>query len=92
MLVAFQAFNNITAYRLLIASRVVPLDLYCHQTTNDFEKLLKQKNAKNILKIATLILVTIDMHIGPTKYLEIGPYNAKYDSKKRLYKGCTSAD
>ena len=32
------------------------------------------------------------MHIGPTRLLEIGPPNAKYDLKKRLRERYTSAD
>lgn len=38
------------------------------------------------------ILLTIDMHIGPTRLLEFGLLNAKYYLKKRLYKGYTGAD
>ena len=76
MLVAFRALNNIIAHRLLAACHGVPSDHYRHQTTNDFEKLLEQEDAKNISKVATPILLTIGMHIGPTRLLEVGPPNA----------------
>ena len=55
----------------------MPSDHYRYQTTNNFEKLLKQKDTKNISKMATLIFLTIGMHIKPTKLLEVGSSNAK---------------
>lgn len=67
-------------------------DHYYHQTTNNFEELLKQKNAKNNLIILILILWTIGMHIGLTKFLEIGPLNVEYDLKKRLYERCANTN
>ena len=70
----------------------MPPDHYCHQTTNNFEKLLKQKDAKNISKVANPILLTIEMHIGPTRLLEVGPPNAEYDSEETLCKACTCAN
>ena len=92
MLVAFWVFNNITAYRLLSAQCGVPSNHYRHQTTNDFKKLLEQKDGKNTLKVATPILLTISMHIELTRLLKIGPPKAKYDSEKKLCEGCTGAD
>lgn len=32
------------------------------------------------------------MHISSTRFLEVGPLNAKYNSEERLYKGCTNAN
>ena len=92
MLVIFRALNNITAHRLLTACRGVPLDHYRHQTINNFKKLLEQKDAENISKVATPILLIIGMHIGPTKLLEIGPPNAEYNSEGRFCERCTGAD
>ena len=92
MLVVFRALNNITAYWLLIARGRVPSDHYRHQTTNDFKKLLEQEDAENISKVATPILLTIGIHIGPTSLLEVGPSNAKYDSEERLREECTDTD
>ena len=42
--------------------------------------------------MATPTLLTIGMQIGPTRLLEVGPPNAKYDLEGRLREGCTSAD
>ena len=92
MLVAFQAFNNETAHRLLTACHGVPSDHYRHQSTNNFEKLLEQKNAKNISKVAIPIFLTIRMHIGPTRLLEVSPSNAEYDLEGKLNKRCTGAN
>ena len=92
MLVAFWALNNLTAHRLFNANRRVLSDHYRRQITNDFEKLLEQEDAKNILKVATPILPMIDMHIRPTSLLEVGPPHVKYDSKKRVRKEYVGAD
>ena len=70
----------------------MPSDHYRHQTTNNFEKLLEQEDAKNTSKVTTLILLTIGMHIGPTRLLNVGLLNAQYDSERKLYEGCTGAD
>ena len=70
----------------------MPSDHYCHQTTNNLEKLFEQKDAKNILKVATSIFLTIGMHIRPTRLLEVGLLTAEYDSKGRLRERCTSAN
>lgn len=92
ILVAFQAFNNITTHKLLIYCHGVVLDDYSHQTNNNFEKLLKQENAKNTSKVATSILVTIDMYIWLSYLLEVGPLNAKYDLERKLHERCSSAN
>lgn len=42
--------------------------------------------------MATPIFLTIGMHIGQTKLLEVGPFNAGYDFEARLCKECTSTD
>ena len=74
--IAFQAFSNTTTHGLLTVCHGVLSDHYCHQATNDFKKLLEQKDAKNTLKVATPILLTIGIHIGPTRLLKVGPPNA----------------
>ena len=53
---------------------------------------MEQKDAKNISKMAILILLIIGMHIGPTRLLKVGPPNAQYDSEGRLRERCTGAD
>lgn len=92
MLIVLRTLNNITTHRLITAGHEVLLDHYRHETTNDFEKLLDQEDAKNISKVATPILLTIGLHIGPTRLLEVGPPNAVYDLEERLHEGCTGAD
>ena len=92
MLIAFWVLNNITAYTLVTACCGVPLDYDRHQTTNNFEKLLKQEDTKNILKVVTPILLTIGMHIGLTRLLEVGLPNAKYDSEEKLHKEYTGVN
>ncbi len=42
--------------------------------------------------MATLILLTIGMHIRPTGLLEVGQPNAKYDSEERLSEGSIGVD
>lgn len=42
--------------------------------------------------MTTPILLTIDMHIGLTKLLEVGPPNAKYNLEERLREGYTGMD
>lgn len=44
------------------------------------------------MKAAILIFSTIDLHIEPTKLLEVGLFNAKYHLKRRFHEKCISAD
>ncbi len=53
---------------------------------------MKQEDAENTLKVATPIFLTIGMHIGPTKVLEVGLPNTEYDLEERLHERCTSVD
>lgn len=92
MLIAFQVFNNIIAHRLLTTCYGILLYYYHHQTINNFEKLLKQKNAKNISKMAISILLTISIYIGLARLLKVGPLNIKYDLEEKLCKECISTD
>ncbi len=92
MLVAIQALNNIIAHRLLTARRGSPSDSYRYQTTNDFEKLLNLEDKKNTSMITVQILLVLRMHIGPTRFLEVGAPNAKYDADERLRTGFISLD
>lgn len=65
---------------------------YHDQTTNNFEKLLKQQDAKNTLMMAISIFLTIGMHIRRTRFLKIGLLNAKYDLEGRFCEEYTSAN
>ncbi len=89
MLVAIQALNNITSHKLLITYCEMLSDHYRHQTTNNFEKLLEQKDAKNTSKVATSIFLTIGIYIGPNRLLEVGSPNTEYDSEGKLCERCT---
>lgn len=42
--------------------------------------------------MATPILLTIDMYIEMTRFLEVGLPNAKYDLEKKICKKCISAN
>ena len=92
LLIAIWFLNNITAYRLLTICCRVPSDSYCFQITYNFEKLLDQKGMKNISMITILILLIFCMHIGPTRFLEDGVPNAKFDANKRLRLDSTNLD
>lgn len=92
MLIALQVLNNITTHRLLTAFCGVVFYSYHYQVTIDFEMLLEQKDEENTSKVDTLILLTIGMHIQPSRLLEDGLINSKYESKKKLCERCTGAD
>ncbi len=84
MLIAIQVLNNITTHRLLTSYCWVLLDYYYYQNTNNFEKILEQKDTENTLKMAIPICLTIGMYIGLTRLLEVGLLNIDYNLKKRL--------
>lgn len=42
--------------------------------------------------MAIVIFLTIGMYIGPIRLLEVGPFNADYDSEGRLYEGYNNLD
>lgn len=42
--------------------------------------------------MATPILLTIGMHIQPTRLFEFGPLSVEYDLQGRLREGCTDAN
>ncbi len=63
------------------------LDHYQHQITNDFKKLLELEDVENSSKVFILIFLTIGMHIGLTRLLEVHPPNAEYDLEWRLCEG-----
>ena len=92
MLIAIWALNHLTAYRLLTACRGVSLDSYRHQTTNYVEKFLDQESVKNTTMITVLIFLIFCMYIGPTRLLEDGAPNAKFDVDGKLRLRSTSLD
>ena len=44
---------------------------------------MEQKDSENTVKMNTPILLTISMHMRPTRFLEFGPPNAEYNSAER---------
>ncbi len=92
MVVAIETLNNIITHMILITYCGVLSNHYGYQTTNNFKKLLKQKDAENKSKMATTILLAISMHIRLTRLLEVSSFHAEYDLERRLRERCTGAD
>ena len=53
---------------------------------------MKQEDVENISTVATPIFITISIHIGPTRLLEVSPHNAEYYLVRKLPEECTGAD
>lgn len=86
MLVALRALNNIIAHRLLKTRCRIPSDIHCHQTTNNFEKLMEQEYVENTAIITIPILLVIHIHIGSTRLLENSALYAEYNLEERLHR------
>ena len=84
-IIAVWAINYFTAHRILNARIGVAFDGYKHYTTNDFEKLLKEKDgSENTSMITTPILVKIEMHIGSTGFLDDGTLDVVFSPDGRI--------
>ncbi len=70
----------------------MPSDSYRHQTTNEFQKLLDLEGKENSSMITAPILLVLRMHIEPTRFLEDGAPNAKFDADGRLCTRFTGLD
>ncbi len=70
----------------------MPSDIYRHQTTNNFEKLLDLEGQENTLMITASIFLVLCMYIEPTRFLEDGAPNAEFDIDRRLRTGSTGLD
>lgn len=92
MLVVLQDPNNIITHRLLIACHKVLSNNDCHQTINNFEKLLVHEGAENALIIIALIFLVLHIQIKLTRLLENGALNTKFDTEERLYPGSSGLD
>lgn len=92
MLIAFQTFNNIIAYRLLITHCGVLSDNYRYQITDDFEKPLDLKGVENTKMIITSILFIFHIHIKPTRLLKNSIPNAKFNAGERFRSRSTGLD
>lgn len=51
---------------------------------------MEPTDAKNISKMATLIVLTIEMYIKSTRFLKCDHSNAKYNLKEKLHEKCTN--
>ena len=84
-IIAVRAINYFTAHKILNACIGVASDGYKHHTTNNFEKLLKEKNgSKNTSVITTPILLRIGMHIGSTGFLDNGAPDVVFSPDGRI--------
>ena len=87
-IIAIWVINYFTMHRILNACISIASNNYKHHTTNDFEKLLKEKNgSKNTSVITTLILVKIGIHIGSTSFLEDGMLNVVFSPNRKIQEG-----
>lgn len=55
------------------------LNNYCHQTTNDFEKLIKKEGLENTFPMIISILLGNRMHIKPTRLSKNNAPNIKFN-------------
>ena len=82
------AINYFTAHKIFNAHISVASNGYKHHITNDFEKLLKEKDgSENTSVITTLILVKIGMHIGLTGLLDDGIPDFVFSPDKKIQEG-----
>lgn len=91
-IIAIWTINNFIAHKLLNPCARVILDTFCYYTTNNWKKLINQEDEKNTAPIATLILTTIRMYIGLTKFLEKKPLEIKCDADGVICKRCPKLD
>lgn len=68
------------------------LDTFCYYITYNWEKLIDHKDEKNTALIATLILTTICIYIGSTKFLEKGPLEINYNANCAICLKCPALD
>ena len=87
-IIAVRAINYFTAQKILNARIGVASDGYKHHTTNDFEKLLKEKDSsENTSMITTPIMLRIRMHIGSTGFLDDGALDVVFSPDGKIQKG-----
>ena len=82
------AINYFTAHKILNTRIGVASDDYKHHTTNNFEKLLKEKNcSKNTSVITTPILLRFGKHIGSTGFLDDSAPDVVFSPDRRIQEG-----
>lgn len=78
--------NNLIAHRLFNSYIGIPSNSYCHQTINNFKKLLDLKGIENIFPIIISIFVAIYIYIWLTRFLKNGISNIKYNLDWTIHK------
>ena len=84
-IIAIWAIYYFTAHKILNAHLIVVFNGYKHHTTNNFEKLLKEKDTlENTSMITTPILVRIGMPIQSTGFLDNGAPDVVFSSDRKI--------
>ena len=87
-IIAVWAINYFMAHRISNARIDVASNGYKHHTTNDFEKLRKEKDGSENTSVRTTpILLRIGMHIGSTRFLENGALDIVFSPNRKIQKG-----
>ena len=87
-IIAIRAINYFTTHKILNACIGVASDDYKHHTTNDFEKLLKEKDdSENTSVITTPILLRIGIHIESTGFLDDGAPDIMFSPDGKIQEG-----
>lgn len=79
VMITIRAIHNLIAYKLLNTYIGVLPKTYCHQTINNFKKLLDLDSVENTSLIIIPILVVICMQIGLILFLENWTPNVSYN-------------
>ena len=86
-IIAVRAINYFTAHRILNIRIGVASNGYKHYKTNNFEKLLKEKDgSENTSIITTPIWVKIKIHIGSSGFLDNGAPDVMFSPNGKIQK------
>ena len=87
-ILAVWAIDYFTAHKILNVFIGVAFDGYKHHTTNNFEKLPKEKDgSENTFMITTIIFVKIGMYIGSIGFLDDSTPNVVFSPDERIQEG-----
>ena len=87
-IIAVWTINYFIVHIIFNAHIGVTSNGYKYHITNDFKKLLKEKDgSKNTFIITTLILVKIGMHIRSTGFLDNGAPDVVFSPNRIIQKG-----
>lgn len=80
--------KNFITYRILNICIGVFFNSYKHYTTNNFERLIEEKEGLEITSIiTTLILTTISIHIRLNEFLKASVPEMIFDIDKKILEG-----